>query len=209
MAKDTLKEFYPKMLSSFIKKYAKTQGKSLQGTSTQLLANLSGYMIDKIIEIAKDLMKLSKKQTLGSREILYAAKIFLTGQLGKDAEKYLNTAMAKFNNTMPEGQVNPEANNRSKAKRAGLTLPVARFRAILKDNLPYKLGAGSAIALAAIVEYVLGEIIKIDTEKKITPRDIYMRISGDEELDYLYGKTAIGGGVHPHIPRQLIKKANL
>lgn len=104
---------------------------------------------------------------------------------------------------------------RSRSSRAGLTFPVGRIHRILKKgNYAERVGNGSAVYLAAILEYLTAEILELagnasrDNKKsRIIPRHLLLAIHNDEELSKLLNNVTISqGGVIPHIESILLPK---
>ena len=83
-----------------------------------------------------------------------------------------------------------------------------------KNGAVGRVAAGSAIYLAAVMEYMAAEVLELagnaakDLKKKrINPRHVLLAVRGDEELDKLLGRTTIAsGGVKPHIHKALAPK---
>merc|ERR1711915_1026907 len=103
----------------------------------------------------------------------------------------------------------------SKSSRAGLQFPVSRIgRYIKKGNYAKLLGAGAPVYLAAVMEYLVAEILELarnaarDNKKtRIIPRHLQLAIRNDEELGNLLGGVTIAqGGVLPNIQAQLLPK---
>ncbi|KAL1675381.1 histone-fold-containing protein [Schizophyllum commune] len=103
----------------------------------------------------------------------------------------------------------------TRSSRAGLQFPVGRVHRYLKQSSQHKVrvGAKSAVYTAAVLEYLVAEVLELAGNaakdlrvKRITPRHLYLAIRGDEELDMLVSATIAGGGVLPHIHKELVKK---
>ncbi|TKR92972.1 hypothetical protein L596_007516 [Steinernema carpocapsae] len=106
-----------------------------------------------------------------------------------------------------------DGKKQSKAHRAGLTFPVGRMQRILKKGrYAERIGAGASIYVAAVLEYLMAEILELagnaatDNKKsRINPRHVMMAIRHDEELSKLFKDATFSqGGVIPHIATQLL-----
>lgn len=108
-----------------------------------------------------------------------------------------------------------EGGKTSRSKRAGIVFPVGRIQRLLKDGgYADRIGAGAAVYLAAILEYLTAEIVELagnaarDNNKvRILPRHIQLAVRNDEELSrLLQGVTISQGGVLPNIHAVLLPK---
>jgi histone H2A len=112
--------------------------------------------------------------------------------------------------------------NTTKSKRAGVVFPVGRIQRLLKNGgYADRIGAGAAVYLAAVLEYLTAEIVELagnaatdNNKMRILPRHIQLAVRNDEELSrLLQGVTISQGGVLPNIhavllPKKTVKKTH-
>lgn len=108
-----------------------------------------------------------------------------------------------------------KAKSVSRSKRAGLEFPVGRLQRYLrKGNYAERIGIGSSVYCAAVLEYLTAELLELagdaarhNKKARITPRHLQLAIRNDDELDKLLaGVTISEGGVLPHIEAVLLPK---
>ncbi len=105
----------------------------------------------------------------------------------------------------------------SRSSRAGLNFPVGRIARFLKDGrYAQRVGAGAAVYLAAVLEYLTAELLelsgnnaKLMKRTRIIPRNIFLSVREDAELDQLLGDAVIasGGSTVFNINPYLLKKS--
>lgn len=103
----------------------------------------------------------------------------------------------------------------SKANRAEITFPVGRIHRLLKKgNFAARIGTGSSVYLAAVLEYLTAEILELagnacrdNKRQRISPRHILLAARNDEEFNILLSHVMISeGGVIPNIQASLLPK---
>ena len=90
----------------------------------------------------------------------------------------------------------------SRSSRAGLNFPVGRVaRFLKKGRYAKRVGAGAAVYLAAVLEYLTAELLelsgnnaKLMKRTRIIPRNIFLSVKEDAELDQLLGGAVIASG---------------
>ncbi|XP_035171959.1 histone H2A-beta, sperm-like [Oxyura jamaicensis] len=104
---------------------------------------------------------------------------------------------------------------KTKSALAGLQFPVGRvYRLLKRGGYADRVGPGSAIYLAAVLEYLTAEILELagnaareNKKSRILPRHIQLAVRNDEELNKLFSCVTIAqGGVMPNILSELLPK---
>lgn len=112
-----------------------------------------------------------------------------------------------------KGKIPVKKGKMRRSEKAGLNFPVGRIaRYLKKGKYADRIGGGSPIYLAAILEYLTAELLELagnaarDNKKsRIVPRHIQLAIKNDEELSKLLGSVTISqGGVLPNIHQVLL-----
>ena len=135
----------------------------------------------------------------------------------KFEEYRLSLPLRKTRKMSGRGKKPPTKSNGSvsRSARAGLTFPVGRVHRLLrKGNYAQRVGAGSSVYLAAILEYLCAEILELagnacrdNKRTRIAPRHILLAVRNDEELNTLLAGVIISeGGVLPNIQATLLPK---
>jgi len=171
---------------------------------------LTNYLTDKIARAVSILLRRTGRNTVTSREIQSAVRLILPGELAKHAVSEGTKAVTKYN----AASVSGNGGKISKAYKAGLQFSVSRTSKIFYPKvagLNIRKGAGAAVYLAAVLEYIAAEILELagnaarDAKKvSIKPKHIQAAIRSDEELDHLFQHVVLQGGVLPHINRALL-----
>merc|ERR1711920_625889 len=107
-----------------------------------------------------------------------------------------------------DNHVKTTKNSVSKSSKAGLQFSVGRItRYLRKGRYSERIGAGGPVYLAAVLEYLTSEVIKIagnaacDNKKtRITPRHIQIALRSDDDFNKLLlnSVTIASGGVLPN-----------
>jgi histone H2A len=115
------------------------------------------------------------------------------------------------------GKAKRRAPSQSQSFRAGLQFPVSRVNRHLREGRYAKrIGAGSAVYTAAVLEYLTAEILELagnvtrDSKRaRIIPRHIQLAVRSDDELNTLLKDVTIAtGGVIPNIHSVLMPRRN-
>eukprot|EP00929_Paragymnodinium_shiwhaense_P002404 TRINITY_DN102638_c0_g1_i1.p1 TRINITY_DN102638_c0_g1~~TRINITY_DN102638_c0_g1_i1.p1 ORF type:complete len:231 (+),score=64.06 TRINITY_DN102638_c0_g1_i1:86-778(+) len=142
---------------------------------------------------------------------------------GKDKELGVDKDKDKDKDKLKKGKKNPkwgktDGKTMSRSVRAGVQFPVGRVHRLMKQYVTQKgrIAGTAGVYVAAVMEYLSAEVMELagnaaieGKNKRITPRHLQLAIRGDDELDALIKATIAGGGVVPHIAKELLpqKKA--
>ncbi|KAM9203372.1 late histone H2A.1-like [Mergus octosetaceus] len=120
--------------------------------------------------------------------------------------------MSEHNKKNPKLLLVPK---KTKSSMAGLLFPVARvYRLLKRGSYADRVGLGSAIYLAAVLEYLTAEILELagnaareNKKSRILPHHIQLAVRNDEELNKLFSCVTIAqGGVPPNVLPELLPK---
>jgi len=200
------------------------------GISTFAMTAVNDYVIDLFYRIgaeAYNLMLISKKNTITSRDIQTAVRLILPGELAKHAvsegtkavTKYMSIINSNKENPAPSSPIKKGAPKRrtsgasSKSFKAGLVFPVGRVLRLLHEKFRgTRINSGAPVYLCAVLEYMVAEVLELSGNAardnkltRITPRHLMLAIRNDEELNkLLINITIANGGVIPNIHNCLI-----
>ena len=135
--------------------------------------------------------------------------------LGKEAITATKTSMATPKSASKKrGAAANKGGNRS--AKAGLIFPVGRFGSLLRrGQYARRVGASSAVYLAAVVEYLVAELLELTVKaakqqksksKRLSPRALTLAVRHDDDLGALLQNVTLSrGGVIPSVNKALAK----
>jgi histone H2A len=180
----------------------------LSGKAKSMLNEILKLIVRKIMKAANDLSAGKDTVTLSSRIILAAVRVVCYGELANHSANEGNKALTKYQSSLGSKAAG------GKTRRAGLIISVPRIEKLIRKNTVMKrVGQGAPIYVAAVVEYLLAEIIELSGNAardnkfmRIKPRHIKLAIANDAELNELFCDTVFGAGVIPHIEPSILPK---
>lgn len=167
--------------------------------------NMVHHVIDKLVN-RLDTLK-GNRSVLSARDVQYAIRLEIGGELAKHAISEGNKAVTKFTSSPTgEGRI-------SRTKRAGLQFSPALAENVLRYKMSYdRLGATAPVYMAAVLEYLSAEVLELagnaahdKKHKYLTTRDVMLGVRYDEELNKLFNGVT-NGGVLPYINSVLLPK---
>lgn len=183
----------------------------MSGDGLSELNNLVRISLQRIVTSVNLLMQNSKgRKTISAREVQSGVRLALPGELAKHAVAEGIKAVTKYGSTDAGVRGQPV----SRGRRAGLQFPVTRIETVMMElSTVRRKGAGAAVYLSAVLEYICAEILEISgnaardaKKKRITPRHLKLAILNDEELSRFFKGVIMSGGVLPHIHMKLLPK---
>jgi histone H2A len=140
--------------------------------------------------------------------IKVAVNLSLPGELAKHGTVEGTKAVTNFASSSKSGK---------KTDRSGLKVPPSRIRRIIADTCKQRIGTTASIYCAAVVEYIIAEILELagnrtidETRKVISSGDLFMAINHDEELHKLVKNNLnieiLTGSVIPNIHSILLPR---
>jgi len=169
-------------------------------------------LVARVCTAANDLTLLTKKQTVTAREIHAATRQVIQGDsLVASAVSDALRAVTKYTGSFKDNGGRAKV-AKSRAQRAGLVFSPARVERQLRAcSSAKRVGENAPVYLAAVAESITGEILELagdqardSKRKRITPRDLTLVLRGNEPLDRTFSGFVAGGGVLPHIHRDLL-----
>jgi len=134
--------------------------------------------------------------------------------------KHVESLTAKQPATQKAKQPAGKNKSNTRSARAGLVFPVGRIHRYLKESLCVggnaRTAGGAPVYLAAVIEYLTKEVLdlagtscKDHKRGRIIPRDIFLAVRNDEELDKLCKNVAfMNSGAMQAIHKSLFNKGS-
>ena len=139
-------------------------------------------------ETAVKQLERNQHNIITSCEVQTAVGLLLSGELATRAVAKGMEAERKFKSTQ----------GLQKSERAGVTFPVGRLHALLKFRLKQKIKVSAPVYLAAVLDYVVREILEVEAisafepeDLLLTPSNIFSSISQDSEMNQLLANVGL------------------
>lgn len=168
--------------------------------------NLCNIFIENIIFGANILLQKSHNITMTPKEIHSSIRMRFPKGLKKQSVEAGTKAVNKYS-SKKKLRKKSGSEKTPKAVLADLIFPVVRIEhAIRALSIGERIGAGSGVYLAAVIEYLVAEILELsgnaaldNRKQRINVRHILIAIRNDEELNVLTKDIVLSGGVLPNI----------
>lgn len=182
------------------------------GITASALIQMNQFGLDvthKLTKVARKLAITGGTKTITMVDVQSAVRIVLPGELAQHAVSEGTKAVTKYNATQGKGGL---------SKLSGLTLAPARVKNFMRNGeaMGMRMGDASAIYVAAVVEYLIAEILELsgnaardNNRVRINNRMIMLAIKNDEELNGLADKMGFivaKAGEMPDIDSRLLPK---
>lgn len=167
------------------------------------IQNLIVITLSKMVKAVNMLMSDKAKKTIGVDEIKWATQLTLSGNLIADAQKFAAEAVRKYKESKDQKPAEGEKQI-SRAVRAGLIFPISRVETDMMrlSQASKRKASGAAVYLAAILEYVLSEILrqslevaKLEKLVRIKVRHTALGVNSHVDLSQLFSDVIFEGGV--------------
>lgn len=191
----------------------------ISGLAMRSIENLLNSVFSRIIAVSNALLRALNRSTLTSREIQSAVLLVLpegdlgslfvspkgdlrgAGELLRGAISEGTRSVTKYNASLDSprpGQ--PRRAAQSASARAGLTFPIMRFVTEARNlSFSKRVGKGSMVYLAAVMEYVCAEILDLagndsraDKKVRIATKHLHTAISNNSDLSSLFNGVLLG-----------------
>ena len=156
--------------------------------------------------MVKDVKKTGKKSAKPTaKSTKPAAKAAKAAKSAKSAKPAAKAAKAPKAPKAAKAKIEKVSTRPTKSSKAGIVVPVSRVnRKLINSRIADRISAATPIYLAAIVEYILGEIISLSGDtirangkmKRIKPSDVLLSIRTDEDLGRLFAGHKVLSGDH-------------
>ncbi|KAM9978102.1 hypothetical protein ACTFIY_011856 [Dictyostelium cf. discoideum] len=206
---------------SYIKKLIKQINPAcrIQVKSVQILTSLIRDTTIRIMNEAFHLVQLKNRRTLNARDVQTSVRLCTVGEISRHAvsegvKRVTNISSAKqFPPSQPPAAKTATTTTPSSPSSNPATpishppvIPLSYLKTKVKQmNYNYRISNTSMHYLSAVIEYLLCEVLELSINAAIfckrtliQPRDIFLAIANDDELDKMYGDVIIpGGGTKP------------
>ena len=178
----------------------------LKGSAKTMLDQICKLLVNKFMKTANELCAGKNVKTLSNRILQAAVRMTLPAELATHAVSEATKRLTYYNSAKGEGRS-------TRADKAGLQISVSRIEHLMRKNtVVERMGETASVYMAAVVEYLLAEILETagnfarDHKRiRIIPRDIKLAISKDSELEQVFCHTVLGSGVAPYIDPRIVK----
>lgn len=178
----------------------------LSNATLLLINNMILRLAYRLIRASNKILNSVNKKLLSVADISAAVKIIYGDELAKQALIDGNKAITKYKNS--------KKIKLAKENHAGLKFKISTTYSLIKKhiNKDNSVFEDATIFLTAVLEYITAEILDLsgslareNKKIQITPRDIFITIENDSELNNMFKGYFLGTGVIPDINDELLK----